>query len=327
MTSVLVTGATGLIGSAVCAELARRGDTVRALVRPQSDAAALTELGVDVVRGDIVSRQDVRRAAESCEYCIHTAALVTGGPVYPDEEYERVNVLGSAHVFDAAADVGMKRVVSFASGPDPRRTPARPDAFPGDPYFSTKLLVSAEVMRRSERGQEILEISPGAVFGPAPSGRRAVTPPGFNSRIVLALRGELRAMPAFQSSFVLAADVARTTLPALRRGKSGERYSLGGRPEERVDSVEFLNMACERAGVAGRVRAMTIEELARDEALARFGPTIVALAKAAARGGPPPATPHRRTPAMEVLGHDPTPLRPSVDQTVDWMVMQGLVTP
>ncbi|MET0886085.1 MAG: NAD-dependent epimerase/dehydratase family protein, partial [Mycetocola sp.] len=197
MSTVLVTGATGLIGANVCAELMDRGHTARALVREGSDARALAALGAEVVRGDIVSFPEVSRAADGCEYCIHTAALVTGGPEHTLAEYHEVNVSGAYNVFDAARDVGMKRVISFASAPNPRTTEYPLAAFSDDPYFTAKLQIAREVVRRAASGQDIVEISPGAAFGPAPTGERAVLPPGFNSRLVLALRGELRAMPAF----------------------------------------------------------------------------------------------------------------------------------
>src|SRR6188508_3395554 len=99
MQSVMVTGGTGLIGSNVCEELVERGYGVKALVRDGSDAAGLEALGVDVVRGDIVSMADVARAARGCEFCIHSAALVTGGPEYSWSEYYDVNVKGSFNIF------------------------------------------------------------------------------------------------------------------------------------------------------------------------------------------------------------------------------------
>jgi nucleoside-diphosphate-sugar epimerase len=327
METVMVTGATGLIGSNVCAELLERDYEARALVRPGSDTAALDALGVHIVRGDVVSFADIQRAAEGCDYCIHTAALVTGGPEHSWSEYHDVNVTGTYNVFDAARDIGMKRVVSFASAPNPRTTEYPPGAYADDPYWTAKLQIAREVIRRSASGQDIVEISPGAAFGPAPTGERAVLPPGFNSRIVLALRGELPVMPAFVSSFDLASDVAHSTVNALTRGDSGERYDLGGRPEERVDTVSFFNIACERANVEWRVRAMTAEELDSDEAAERFGPSIMLLARSfltSSSEAVPQLSPGRIL-ARDVLGHDPVAARPAIEQTVDWMFDNGIV--
>lgn len=324
MSAVLVTGGTGLIGSAVCARLAQDGHTVRALVRIGSDASFLNELGAYVVRGDVSSATDVLRAAETCEYVIHAAALVTGGAARPDSLYELVNVSGTRNVLDAAQKAQIRRVVSFASAPDPRRIQIPEGAFAEDPYFRTKLTIAKEIIRRASEGDNIVEISPGATFGPAPAGRRAVEPPGFNSRIILALRRSLMTMPAFPSSFNLASDVARSAVAALDRGRSGERYDLGGLPNERIDTVSFLNIACERAGVSWRVEAMTVGALDDPATLERFGPSIVGLARSYLTQPEVPASTEPTT-AMVVLGHNPMPVRPSVEATVDWMLAKRLV--
>jgi dihydroflavonol-4-reductase len=319
MTTVAVTGATGLIGSNVCEVLRRRGDEVRALVRAGSDAAELERLGVEVVRGDVVERADVLAAVAGAEYVVHTAALVVGGPAYPYQEYERVNVVGSRNVFDAAAECGAVRTIWFTTGiADLRRAEPAAGGYPNDPYFSTKLEVARDGLRRSELGQDIVELSPGATFGPAPTGSRGVVPPGFNSRIVLAVSGELDEMPTFGSEFNLASDVAATTVGALERGRAGERYDLGCRLDDVVDTVTFLNMACEAAGVDHRVRPLSAAELDTDEAIARFGPSVVGVARRWARGEarePSPA----RVAATEVLGHEPVPVRQAVAATVEWM--------
>src|SRR5690554_4981461 len=79
MRRVLVTGATDLIGANVCEILRARGDDVVALVRDGSDATALVDLGVEIVRGDITVEADVDRAADGVEVIVNSAALL-GGP-------------------------------------------------------------------------------------------------------------------------------------------------------------------------------------------------------------------------------------------------------
>jgi nucleoside-diphosphate-sugar epimerase len=79
VTRVLVTGATGLIGSNISVAALREGYQVRALVRHESRADELQALGVEVFRGDIADRAAVLSAGAGCDYCIHSAALVVGG--------------------------------------------------------------------------------------------------------------------------------------------------------------------------------------------------------------------------------------------------------
>src|ERR1700737_2333613 len=102
MTTVLVTGGTGLIGSNICEQLVRRGDRVRALARPGSETGPLRALGVTIVDGDITDAASVRRAAGGCEGAIHSAAVL-GGVTQDADEHRNVNAQGLANVLDAAA--------------------------------------------------------------------------------------------------------------------------------------------------------------------------------------------------------------------------------
>src|SRR3989475_10629365 len=73
--SVLVTGASGLVGSHVVEALAARGEPVRALVRPASRAAAL-RLGAEAVAGDVTDPAVWQRAAHGVRAIVHAAAIV-----------------------------------------------------------------------------------------------------------------------------------------------------------------------------------------------------------------------------------------------------------
>ena len=287
MTRVLVTGATGLIGSNISVAALREGYQVRALVRHESRADELQALGVEVFRGDIADRAAVLSAGAGCDYCIHSAALVVGGTRWPYSAYESVNVTGTANVLDAAEHHGMARTVclSTAAAFDRSQTLTedvrpRPDRGGSDPYAATKLLAYEDTMRR-------------------------VRPP--------------EPMPAHPSSPILAADTARSCVAALRRGIAGEVYLLIGRPEDFSTSVGAVNLALEIARRPYRVRALTRQELQTPEALARWGPSQV---RAATQFADPLA---RNALTIERLGHHPTPLRRAMEQTVAWMFDHELV--
>ena len=100
MSRVFLTGATGMIGSNIAEQLVEQGDDVRALVREGSDATPLEAMGVEIVRGDIADADDVLRAADGCEYVIHSAAVL-GGQTQVAGEHNTVNVVGTGHVLDA----------------------------------------------------------------------------------------------------------------------------------------------------------------------------------------------------------------------------------
>ena len=76
----LVTGGTGFLGRHLLALLASRGDRLRALVREGTDASAVARLGVEVVRGDALDPDAVRRAATGCGLVFHLAGLISWEP-------------------------------------------------------------------------------------------------------------------------------------------------------------------------------------------------------------------------------------------------------
>src|SRR3954452_5953909 len=160
MSRVFLTGATGMIGSNIAEQLVEQGDTVCALVREGSETGALEGFGVEVVRGDITAADAVLRAAEGCEYVIHSAAVL-GGQTQVAGEHEAVNVVGTRHVLDAAAKVGATRVVQlstttfFDARNSPLTEPSPLDPDPSDePYTVTKCSAYLDLMRRVEEGSQ-----------------------------------------------------------------------------------------------------------------------------------------------------------------------------
>jgi dihydroflavonol-4-reductase len=92
--TIFVTGATGQTGGNVCEQLIQRGDQVRALVRSPDEAAALAEIGVELVKGDIRDADDVLRAAKGADAAIHCAALL-GGASQDLDDFTAVNMVGT----------------------------------------------------------------------------------------------------------------------------------------------------------------------------------------------------------------------------------------
>ena len=226
MSTIFVTGGTGLTGANVCQQLAERGDAVRALVRNPDEAAALGDLGIELVQGDIARAEDVLAAAKGCEAAIHTAALL-GGASQDMADFQAVNVVGTTNVLEAGRAHGMRRVVALSTStffdlrhPGPREQAPVLAHPPDDPYTVTKLAAFREVHERADAGDDVLTCHPGAIYGPSPVTRRALHPTSFNAVLLGAIRGRIPMFLDFPVTWVAAADVAwRLHRRARSRGR------------------------------------------------------------------------------------------------------------
>jgi nucleoside-diphosphate-sugar epimerase len=320
MTTVFLTGSTGMIGSNLARLLAERGDFVRALVRPGSPTQPLEELGVEIIRGDITNPSEVLHAAEGSEYAIHSAAVL-GGVTQVMEEFEAVNVRGAINVYDAAAAVGIKRVVALSTttffdmweNPLTEHSPLDPSSTT-DPYTLTKRRAYLEAMWRVDRGQDICIVISGGAYGTSPLPERSMVAPSFNQRATLAIQGQLTELLGFPIPWVFADDVAGAAISALDRGVAGERYLGFGRPEDVCSMAAFCNLACEIAGSPHRVHDITRDELDDADVHARYGSTLIALAR---HRYPDPWFRYDQT--VQRLDYEPISLEDGLRRTIAWL--------
>lgn len=325
---VLVTGATGLAGANVCRLLRERGDEVRALARASADTAPLSALGVEIAVGDVTDSKDVRRAAAGCEAAIHSAALL-GGASQNLADFEAVNTQGTKHLLDAAEAEGLGRVVAVStstffdtSGGVEREDAPLSKEPSSDPYTITKMAAFQDVMARAARGMDVVSTHPGAIFGPSPVISNALGITSFNRVLLSALRARIERYLRFPVSWVYAEDVARGCILALDNGVAGERYMLDGRPEDVVSIAEACNRICELAGLEHRV----LDVLPSDDpdVATVFGPTLVAIAKKAAKGTVA-RTALQESKTCKRLGYDPISLDDGLLRTTAWLKEIGKI--
>jgi dihydroflavonol-4-reductase len=320
--TIFVTGATGQTGANVCQQLIERGDDVRALVRNPEQATALSGIGVELVRGDIRDADDVVRASKGAEAAIHCAALL-GGASQDLEDFKAVNMVGTTNVLDAARAHGMRRVVAlntatfFNLGTDlPFEEAPVLKHPPNDPYTVTKLAAFLEAQERVAVGDDVLTCHPGAIFGPALVVERALHRTSFNRVLLAGMRGRIKRYLAFPVTWVAGADVARGSIAALDRGVAGERYLLIGRPEDKFSTAAGINRACEIAGIDHRVQDLDYRSNP-DALTAEFGPTLMAIAEAAAREVRAPRADDNLT--TRRLGYDPMSFDDGLRLLITWL--------
>jgi len=324
--TIFVTGATGQTGGNVCEQLIARGDQVRALVRNPDEAAALAEIGVELVKGDISDADDVLRSAKGADAAIHCAALL-GGASQDLEDFKAVNMVGTTNVLDAANAHGMRRVVALSTatfldlnaGVDFEEAPVLKNP-PGDPYTVTKLAAFLEAHKRAAAGQDVLTCHPGAIFGPGLVVERGLHRTSFNRVLLAGLRGKIKRYLAFPVTWVAGADVAKGSIAALDRGVAGERYLMIGQSADTMSTAAGINRACQIAGLDHRVE--DLDYRSNPEALtAEFGPTLMTIAAAAAKAVRKPRTPDNLT--TRRLGYDPMSFDDGLRLLIPWLRKVG----
>ena len=224
----LVTGATGLIGSAVVRELKKNGEEVKVLVRRTSNRLNLQGLDLEEAIGDITDYASIRRALEGCDRAYHVAALYTMDD--RPKDYYRVNVEGTRTVLRACQDSGVRRVVytsSIAAVGSSR------DGRPADentiwdlgelfvPYVTTKYMAEFEAWRICSQGLPVVVVCP-----TGPMGARDVKPTPTGRLIVDFLNGKMPLYPPMLFNVIDVDDVALGHRLAMEKGRSGERYIL-----------------------------------------------------------------------------------------------------
>jgi UDP-glucose 4-epimerase len=110
---ILVTGATGKVGSRLANRLVQRGDQVRALVRDASRAVGLREARIELAEGDLLEADSLAAAVRGVDAVVHCAAFFRGATA---EQAHAVNDLGTQHLATAARAASVKRFVFTSTG-------------------------------------------------------------------------------------------------------------------------------------------------------------------------------------------------------------------
>ena len=240
---VVVTGATGFVGSHVVRALVGRGRTVRVLVRPSSSLKNLEGLHVEIVVGDITDLSSLAAAFQGCGELYHVAADYRLWAADSSEIY-RVNVQGTRSVMEAAARSGIRRIVytstvgvlghSGNGTPATEETPVTLDEMVGH-YKRSKFLAEAEVRAAAHRGVPVVIVNPST-----PVGSHDLKPTPTGQMIVDFLNGRMPAYIETGLNLVDVKDVAEGHLLAMEKGKIGERYILGARNCTLKEILEIL---------------------------------------------------------------------------------------
>ncbi len=318
---VLVTGATGYLGTRVVARLMASGHEVIGMARPGREAALPP--GCAAALGDVRDPGSLRRALRGCEALVHLAALVR---VWTRDarEFDRVNVEGLVATLRAAEEAAVRRVVYTSSivvlGPTDGaiRDEAfeRADfAFHTD-YERSKWIADRVARDRAAAGQPIVFVYPGVVYGHGAGTEGNLLDGTLRDYLAGRLRTRL-GRSDLRICYAYVEDVAEGHRLALERGAPGPGYVLGG------DNATLQELFAHLEAITGiepprRVVPYWVAE------------TIGRLLRARARltGIPPVITDgvvatfrhewaYSSERARRELGYRPTPLRDGLTRTIE----------
>jgi len=326
---ILVTGATGFVGSALVKKLLAQGHAVRITVRQESNRSNIKGLPLEEVQADITEPEKIKNAMEGCSQVYHVAGLYRTW-MRDYDLLRKINVEGTRNVLEAAMKTGVEKVVHTSSI---AALGVRDDGKPSDenvpfnlyhlnvPYEVSKYESEKVAFECSRRGLPVVVVRPALVMGegdiyPTPSGKMVLD--------VIAGR-----MPSYFDGgidVVDVDDVAEGHVLAMEKGKEGESYNLGTIGNF-VTMRDLFTVIAEAGGVKPPRFAV---------------PRFLALAWAYAITAVADAITHREpvaTPsnikslgmkkrvdfsrARSELGLPQTPLQQIVEKTVRWYTKEG----
>jgi dihydroflavonol-4-reductase len=327
--TILVTGAAGFVGSHVARQLAGTGQSVRVLIRPNSNLRLLEGLRAERVEGDLRDAGSIERAMKGVQRVFHVAADYRLWARHPEEIYES-NVEGTRRLFEIAAREGVGRIV-YTSTVATVAVPGHGDALPNEEtkatldemighYKRSKFLAEEEARKAAASGVPIVIVNPTTPVGP---GDWKPTPTG---RIIVDfLNGKMPAYVDTGLNLAPVEDVATGHLLAAERGRIGERYILGGRNMTLKQILDALAAITGRP--APRVKIPHVLALAAgyaDEFFARLTgrePQIPVEGVKMSR--------HRMFVASDKaereLGYMPGPVEAALERAVRWYESSGYV--
>jgi dihydroflavonol-4-reductase len=247
---VLVTGATGFVGSGIVRALLAAGYAVRALARASSPRVNLAGLAIEIIEGDVCDADAIARAMAGVRYAVHAAADYRLWARDPDA-IVRTNVEGTRTVMQAALRAGTERVVYTSSV---ATLALRADGAVADETVQLAATAAIGAYKRSKIIAEQLvetmiarDALPAVIVNPStPIGPRDIRPTPTGRIIVEAASGRMPGFLDVGLNLVHVDDVAAGHVAALARGRIGERYILGG------DNVLLEHMLRNIAGLVGR---------------------------------------------------------------------------
>ena len=325
-----ITGATGLLGSNLAIQLLDKGHAVRCTYRGKSPPGHLREFAIEWVRGDLDDPESLQKAFTGCDVVFHCAALISFFR-RPTPETIKTNVDGTRNVIEAVRKAGVKRLIHCSSvvtcaistdgQPVDETKPWNFADFGVDEAYSvTKRHAEELVLAEVGRGLDAVIVNPCYMFGP-------YDPKPSSGRLIIELvHRKVPGCTTGMNNFVDVRDVARGMIAAWQRGRTGERYILGGQNLSYRDAFHIIARA---AGV--KPPAFTLPQALAQaagwlgDATQRITGREAMVNSVTVRYSYLTGYIFSSDKARRELGYEPGPLEPAIRDAIAWFRSRGML--
>ncbi len=244
---VLVTGASGFLGSHTVRALRRDGHEVRVLARTPAKAEQLFATmgieGCEIVAGDITDRSSVEAAVAGCDAVVHAAAVVAIEPT-SQAEMEATNLAGAQNVLGSAVEAGCDPVIHvstvaalFPFQTDPV-TADHPVVGAENGYGQTKAACERYARSLQDAGHPVVTVYPSGIVGPEDHTESI----NLNS-VKLWIEKGFPIAKGYSGSYVDVRDVADVIAASMRPGEGSARLLCMGTYQTAAEQVAFMSEA------------------------------------------------------------------------------------
>lgn len=327
--AILITGSTGYIGSKLTAKLALQGHQVHLLCRTSPMLPQFQKPNIKVFIGDITDAESIRPALENVEMVYHLAAYAR---LWAKDAsvFHRFNVKGTENVLNEAKRSGVSKVVYTSTagviGPSNDKPMTETDPrITGffNLYEETKSQAEAVAMDYAKQGLNICILNPSRIYGPGlDTGSNPVT-----KIVELYMKEKWKLIPGSGNdigSYPYIDDVVDGHISAMEKGRSGERYILGG---VNVTFNELMSAIKKYSGIEKKLRHIPFPVLNAVSHLMLWNAKIT--------GKYPMITPDwvakykydwalNSSKAVNELGYTIRPFEEGIKETVEWVKQNRL---
>lgn len=236
---ILVTGATGLVGSHLVLHLLEKGREVKAIFRTENNKHRVKQLfdyynklelfeTINWVEADLNDVLSLEKAFQNVDYVYHCAALVSFNPK-DEEKLRKVNIEGTANIVNFCIDYNVKKlchVSSIAALGDLKEletiineeTEWNPEV-PHNDYAISKYGAEMEVWRGHQEGLQVVIVNPGVILGP-------LFWTEGSGDIYVKVKQEIPFYTKGGTGFISVVDLVKTMLFLMESSVSGERFTI-----------------------------------------------------------------------------------------------------